>query len=458
MTLGVTALAVLLNIGLSTLVLFSVRSRADDYEREQTIAAALRTVSMVKRDDLPKVLNVPGVYEIQVLDAARRVVAASDNLRGAGPIAAFQPSEADVYGDRVLCPAAAGPPGCMSVIAFRVFQDDGVWTIYAAERAVPWYVSPTLVLFLVGLSLAVVVPAAFATWRTVTRTLAPVDAIRAELAEISATSSGRRVPVPPNHDEIRKLAETANATLDRLDGALEQQRRFTSDASHDLRSPIAAARVQVEEALLYPDETDWPRVGHGVLDSLERLQAIVTDLLDLARLDAHTGQGHEPVDLSLLVAGELDRTARGKQVRARIAPGVRVRGDRLRLVRLLTNLLDNAERHADSTINVRVVADRGRAVLEVRDDGEGIAPADREVVFQRFARLKASRDRDAGGTGLGLPIARQVATAHGGTLTIEDSPRGARFVLRLPLLDAAEPEPREPQERRLRPGAGQDVR
>jgi signal transduction histidine kinase len=137
------------------------------------------------------------------------------------------------------------------------------------------------------------------------------------------------------------------------------------------------------------------------------------------------------VDLAELAAAEAARP-RSKRVITTLQPGVLVDGDRLRLSRLITNLLDNAERHAESTIIVTVRKD-GDASLEVLDDGAGIAPEHRERVFERFTRLDASRSRDAGGTGLGLPIAREIARAHGGTLTIEDSDRGARFVLRLPL-------------------------
>ncbi|WP_344053204.1 ATP-binding protein, partial [Planotetraspora silvatica] len=143
-----------------------------------------------------------------------------------------------------------------------------------------------------------------------------------------------------------------------------------------------------------------------------------------------------------------------KTVECALESGVVVIGDRLRLSRLLTNLVDNAERHAETMIIITVRREsrdeggdqlfpHGVALLEVLDDGGGIDPAKREVVFQRFARLEASRSKDAGGTGLGLPIARQIAEAGGGTLRIEDSPRGARFVLRLPLA-ATRPMPHLP--------------
>jgi signal transduction histidine kinase len=354
-------------------------------------------------------------------------------------MATFRPTEDSVFAARDM-DGPAGLDGTLRVVTFRVYQPSGDWLIYAADRAVPWYVSAYLCAFLIGMSGLISLLVGVLTWRTVGRTLEPVEAISGELEEITATESGRRVPVPGSRDEIHRLAETANATLDRLDAALERQRRFTSEASHDLRNPITAARTNLEEALLYPEEADWPEVSRSVLGNLERLQAIVTDLLELARLDAEArGPSAAPdrvgkvIDLAGLVTTELERRrTSSKLIVPRLERDVRVRGDRLRLARLLANLLDNAERHADEQITVTVREDGGPAVLEVADDGEGIAPEDREVVFQRFSRLRASRDRDAQGTGLGLPIAREVATTHGGTLTIEDSPRGARFVLRLP--------------------------
>ncbi|MFC7715263.1 sensor histidine kinase [Nonomuraea recticatena] len=214
---------------------------------------------------------------------------------------------------------------------------------------------------------------------------------------------------------------------------MEQQRRFASDASHDLRSPITAMRTQVEEARLHPEEANWDHTSKALLGSIDRLQAIVGDLLTLSRLDSGAPGAKEPVDLGELVGEELDRRPRGKEIVRDLRPGVVVTGDRIRLARLLTNLLDNAERHAESQVTVAVGQRGEQALLEVQDDGAGIAPDQREIVFHRFTRLDASRNRDAGGTGLGLPIAREIAQAHGGTLTIEDSSSGARFVLHLPL-------------------------
>jgi signal transduction histidine kinase len=414
------------------LILVEVRGSEIDSKRSQATAAALRISYEMRRGPVRGDLDAPDDVVIQVMDKNRTVIAGTPGPSLDGPpIARFHPSQSQVYATQDVC-SSAELHGCAWVIGFRVYQPGGDWFVYAAAPTVPWFVSPGLTMLLVSVSLLVTLLACLRAWGTVDQTLAPVDAIRRELAEITALQSGRRVTVPENRDEIRTLAEAANATLDRLDSALERQRSFTSDASHDLRSPIAAARTQIEEALLFPDDVDCPSPARAVLQSLERLQAIVTDLLQLARLDAAAWKDIETIDLGALVTIEMARSDRTKRVVPHLQEGVTVRGDRLRLVRLFTNLLDNAERHAESRVDVTVRRSDGQAVLEVQDDGAGIAREHRDMVFQRFARLEASKARDPGGTGLGLPIAREIARMHGGTLTIEDSERGARFVLCIP--------------------------
>ncbi|TDB72996.1 HAMP domain-containing histidine kinase [Actinomadura sp. KC216] len=446
MTVIAGTVTALICVVLIVLIVVGVRGEAGDYKRSKATAAAARVAYQVRREPALKGgLSAPDDVVLQLLDSRHRVIAGTGKALSGLPIARFRPRERDIYSTKVLCPPR-GFSGCMWVVSIRVYQPDGDWIVYAAIPTVPWYVNPSLIMFLVCVSLLAVLLVSLRAWGTVDQTLAPVDAIRLELAEITASESGRRVTVPENRDEIRLLAEAANATLDRLDSALARQRSFTSDASHDLRSPIAAARAMIEEALLYPDQTDWPKTGRAVLQSLERLQAIVTDLLQLARLDAAAWQDTELIDLGALVTIEVARSDRTKRIVPHIQEGVTVLGDRLRLVRLLTNLLDNAERHAESQIDITVrredsptgPAAGSVAVLEVLDDGAGIAEKDRDLVFQRFARLEASKSRDPAGTGLGLPIAREIARLHGGTLTIEDSPKGARFVLRIPRNRAAQ--------------------
>ncbi|MEU4833741.1 HAMP domain-containing sensor histidine kinase [Streptosporangium sp. NPDC023615] len=415
------------------------------FKTEEVAGAAMQTARLSWRGPLPAVVPKGKSDGIQVLDAAGRIVATSSNLVGAPPLTDFLPPGSGTTHDRRVCDFPAFPGECVRVVAFRVHREGGDLVVYSAAEPVPWYVHPGLFAVILGASLLTVLMSGLSAYRTVGAALEPVRAIRRELAEITATDIGRRVPVPAARDEIRRLAETINQTLDRLETAAERQRRFTSDASHDLRSPLTAMRAQVEEALHYPDDVDWKAKAHAMLCSLDRLQAIVSDLLTLAKLDSGVPAHYERIDLGTLAGEELDRRKQRVRIDRDLKPGVTVLGDRLRLARLLTNLVDNAERHAASRVSVSVSRGRddddggdggdgeGTAVLEVLDDGAGIAPDQRELVFQRFTRLDASRNRDAGGTGLGLPIARDIALAHGGTLRLEDSALGARFVLRLPL-------------------------
>ncbi|GLZ08871.1 hypothetical protein Acsp03_63370 [Actinomadura sp. NBRC 104412] len=427
------AVVALVALGMFAVLLYSIRGQVAEYHQNHAARAAFRCIHLIERNRLPSRLPGDSALALQVVDERGAVVAATPNMSGRPRMATFRPSEQTMFAARNV-KDIPGPEGRMRVLVFRVYQPSGDWLVYSADRAVPWFVSDEVSTFLLSTAVLIGMLVGVRTWRTVDATLAPVDAIRAELEEITATESGRRVPVPECRDEIRLLAETANATLDRLDAALERQRRFTSEASHDLRNPITAARTHLEEALLFPEESDWPQVGRSVLENLGRLQAIVTDLLELARLDAESpDKAGEVIDLAELVGSDLEGRQGGmKRIVPRLEGGVRVRGNRLRLSRLLSNLLDNAERHADEEITVTVRAEGDTAVMEVADDGQGIPPEHRELVFQRFARLEESRERDPEGTGLGLPMAREIATVHNGTLTIEDSPRGARFVLRVP--------------------------
>ncbi|TQS25427.1 cell wall metabolism sensor histidine kinase WalK [Microbispora sp. KK1-11] len=260
-----------------------------------------------------------------------------------------------------------------------------------------------------------------------------------EAEEIEAAGPHRTAPA---HDEIDGLAPGVNRTLGRLEEALERQRRFSSDASHELRTPLTAMRAQIEDALQAPQETDVVTLARALLPSLDRLQRIATDLLALSRLENEALPiRRQRVDLGRLTEGELQMLPITKRMIPRLGPDVVVLGDPHFLGSLISNLLGNAERHAASTVTITVRREPrrpggppdGTAVLEVADDGPGIPREEREKIFQRFTRLDSARSRDAGGAGLGLPIARQIAENHGGRLTIEDSTAGARFVLRLPL-------------------------
>ncbi|MGW5900658.1 ATP-binding protein [Streptomyces althioticus] len=293
----------------------------------------------------------------------------------------------------------------------------------AAEHSA---VGTALTAMLIGFPLLLGVVAAV-TWLVTGRALRPVEGIRREMAAITASEDlRRRVPEPATHDEIARLARTTNATLAALEASVERQRAFVADASHELRSPIASLRTQLEVAAAHPELLDLD----GAVEDTVRLQNLAADLLLLARLDAGERPAGTRVDLAALAR----EAAAGRERVTVEAEPVEVSGSRGQLARVLANLLDNAERHARERITVTVRREGGEAVVGVADDGEGVAGADRERIFERFVRLDAARSRDDGGAGLGLAIARDVAVRHGGTLTVGAAPAGgALFALRLPL-------------------------
>ncbi|WP_021596333.1 sensor histidine kinase [Actinomadura welshii] len=263
--------------------------------------------------------------------------------------------------------------------------------------------------------------------------LEPVRRLCRELQDLDEAGLGERVGVPATGDDTERLAGQVNHLLGRLDGAAAQRRAFISDASHELRTPITGLRTRIELALAAPEDGDVAETLRSSLADIERLHHIVDDLLVLARLDAGDVPVRERIDLGALVESEVARRCSAVPTAVKVEPGLMVVGNRLRLGRVVINLLANAERYADGRIEVEARADGGDAVVEVHDDGPGIPHADRDRVFERFARLDTARSRDKGGSGLGLSIARQIAIGHGGSLYVADGTYGARLVLRLPL-------------------------
>ncbi|MEO3861682.1 HAMP domain-containing sensor histidine kinase [Acrocarpospora sp. B8E8] len=275
------------------------------------------------------------------------------------------------------------------------------------------------------------------TWWAIGRALRPIQAIRTHMDEITANDLGRRMPVPPGDDEIAELVRTANRTLARLGEAVTRQRGFAATTSHELRNPIAGLHAELEYALEHPEDTDLHRTLRTALSTADRLDTIVTDLLAQARTDTATSR--ELIDLTELLTQETARTNRthslGAPVRLHAQGDVWICGSRIQLIRALTNLLGNARRHASTAVDLTLTTADGQAVIAVTDDGPGIPPADRQRVFEPFTRLDDARRLDTGGSGLGLAITRDIARNHRGTLTLEDSRKGARFVLRIPRLD-----------------------
>ncbi|MBF8189698.1 HAMP domain-containing histidine kinase [Nonomuraea sp. K274] len=389
---------------------------------------------------LPPVLDVPWrVQLIQVVSEDGQVLGSTRALRGFPRLSSFRPAKPEIiYSDEHTLPHSRDK-GEYLVMAMRTHTPDAPVIVYGAGslrdvnrtliwlRAVVFLGTPVMLLIVGG-----------TTWIVAGLALRPVERIRSELAEITLQDLSRRVPEPGTGDEISDLAATTNHTLDRLQRSAETQRRFVADASHELRSPITALRTQLEVANACPDETDWRETGAHALAAADRLTNITNELLMLARLDAGAAVPRSVVEMCRLAE---DQVRRRQDCRVPIClnecPPAPVFGTLTQLDRLLTNLLDNATRHARSKIDLDVAVKVDRVVITVTDDGEGIAPEDRERVFERFTRLKAARDKEKGGTGLGLPLSREIAMAHGGTLTIADHRPGARFVVDLPLYGAS---------------------
>ncbi|MEU2511249.1 sensor histidine kinase [Streptomyces syringium] len=452
-----------------------LRANLLDNANGRTELAAREVAALADAGPLPSLLPAPrpGVDVVLVLDPRGKVVAT--NRPSAEPLAhafaALRPEPGEDATSKIVCCSRAMGKERGDVVVVRATPVPGEERYVYALTVLNDVDDAThaIALGLLGGAPPLIALAAAIAWAVTGMALRPVTAIRTELAAVTASELDRRVPDPAGGDEVAALARTVNATLDRLEQAVARQRQFVADASHELRNPVAAVRSQLEVALAAaarPDHragdgttcrkdcradraTDRPTSGavecptsgavRAALADTVRLQHVAADLLLLARLDARlpTGNG-EPVDLALLAAEEAARrpATRVPLTVTAVAPAP-MRGRTGQLERLVANLVDNALRHASARVEVSVFLDEtaGQAVLEVADDGPGIAADQRERVFERFVRLDAARDRESGGSGLGLAIAREIAHAHGGSLVVASGGGGARLVARFPLPD-----------------------
>lgn len=364
-----------------------------------------------------------------LVDADGRVLARSDDeIELPSPVPSGDTVEATVDDEHVLFAVEDVEVDGreLRVLAGRSLDDvdDAVSTVAALLA-----VAVAVLVVLVGITTRVVVG----------RALAPVERIRSEVAGLEAAELHRRVEVPPTGDEVSRLAETMNGMLGRLDRAQAAQRRFVSDASHELRSPLASMRQYAEVAVAHPDRVEVTELAGTVLAESARVQDLVDSLLVLARLDERSQHGAgRAVDLDDLLLAEASRVRGLGAVRVD-ASGIgaaRVLGDGAILARVVRNLVDNAVRHAGSTLTLASSEGHGAVRVVVEDDGAGIAPQDRGRVFERFVRLDEARARDDGGSGLGLAIVADAVRLHGGSVEVETGAAGgARFVVTLPAAD-----------------------
>jgi signal transduction histidine kinase len=417
-------------VAMATAMTYSFRGTLDrSADSTATEIAAL----LVEGGKLPDPLPAPGGQVVQVLDAQHRVVAGDRNADLLVPLLYDAEVDLAVRGERVNVPGdRALQPDMLRVTARQV--PDGRIVLVAVPlgdynrslallRTALWVTYPGLVLVLVAIA-----------WRVVGAALAPMDRMRAGAERITGAATDERLPVPPSRDEIQRLAVTLNLMLDRLTVSRNRQRSFIADAAHELRSPLASMRIQVEVAQKLGD---WAAVGDDLLVDLDRLSRLVDDLLLLARADESAGRrgALEPVELHTLLTNLAKRYER-----VTVDPGESLwtEGEPDALHRIVLNLVDNAVRHARSKVVLAVVPEGAQVLVTVTDDGEGIPAPLRERVFDRFARLDDGRARDAGGSGLGLAIVRELVRRHDGTVRLIDARPGIRAEVRLPrFLDSA---------------------
>ena len=391
-----------------------------------------RDIAAVQSPPQVIVANNSGVVAIQIVDADNGVLSHSPGA-DAGVSIVTKDQLASIRAGHAVSVHQGTSQDQIRVLGV----DSGTRTILVASDAERIEQSTQIVqdAALVGCPLAIIAMALL-TYFIVGRTLRPVASLRHGAEDITAAGlSDQRLPVGDAQDEIQRLAVTLNAMLDRIDAATSRQRTFVGDAAHELKSPLASLRVQLEVALRLGQITDWQEVVSDVFVDVDRLDNLVADLLMLARIDESHGRlrSREPVELATLIE---DVVAGYDSARVPVTyeptSTVVVDGDVDGLRRVVVNLVDNAQRFAREGILVTLDTDGPTAVLTVSDDGPGIPAAERERVFDRFYRTESSRSRESGGTGLGLPIVRDLVRAHGGTVRVVDNDPGLRAVVQLP--------------------------
>lgn len=372
---------------------------------------------------------------VQIITADGTVSGSSSRLVAARPMSPQRPAVGE-YLSIAMDIDQLGERGEWKVVSTAVVSGASTfWVQVAVPIRVQRETVQTVAIFLLGATPLLLAGVAAAVWLLVGRALRPVERIRTAVSAVDAHRLTARLEVPRTRDEIAALAATMNVMLDRLQASHQAQRAFVSDASHELRSPLATLTTAAELAAGADEPTRTRLLGTINLE-LTRMRGLVDNLMTLARSDAQDLPANcRDVDVDDLLNQEVHRlrTTSPRLVETDLQPA-RAWGDEQRLVQALRNLLDNAERHASSTIRLTLRTAGDQAVLWVDNDGEVIDVGARDRIFERFVRLDDSRSRDAGGSGLGLAIARSELRSQSGDVAVVDAPDGwCRFELRVPL-------------------------
>jgi signal transduction histidine kinase len=401
---------------------------------------------LIAAGQLPQPVPVAGVQLVQVVDPQGRVRAGSPGVDRLQSLLGPAELTRALAGSRLeIAGARAGLNEPLRVLARTAGSgSDRLYVIVAVPLGDTQQAMRTLRVALLVLFPPLVLGLGAIAWWVIGRTLQPVEALRTGAEEITGQAGakdGGRLPVPAGGDEIHRLAVTLNGMLDRLEAARRRQRQFVADAAHELRNPLAGIRTQLEVAQRYPNRTRWPELTEDLLIDTELLIRLADDLLLLARADEAQTSPRSPATEAVPVAEVLAKvSARYRNARVPVqvrkvdeSLGRSVRADPGDLHRVLTNLVDNAVRHARSGVWLAAEARPDQLQLTVSDDGLGIPAADRERVFRRFTRLDDARTVDGGGVGLGLAIVAELVRRNGGTVRLSDAEPGLKVDLLLPL-------------------------
>ncbi|MEC3979953.1 sensor histidine kinase [Amycolatopsis sp. H20-H5] len=377
----------------------------------------------------------------QVLDMRGRPIASDPAIVGRPALTGARP----VQGNEIVETLPLGLNGDGAeyrVVSQLVNGPGGPYTVVSARSLEPVTEASTRLTLLLGvIALPLLAISGLAVYRAVGSALRPVERMRRAVAEISTRDLTARVGLPPGRDEVHRLATTLNSMLGRLASAQSAQRRFVADASHELRSPLSTISTALDVSSQHPESFGTDELVPVIARETARLRELVDDLLVLARTDDTTDRpSNTEVDLDDIVRAEAERVSPGAELEIEVRAGpAKVHGSEAQLGRAVRNLVDNARDHARKRLRVVSRVTGGYAVVEVSDDGPGVAAVDRERVFERFVRLDASRQRHHGGTGLGLPIVAGIATRHGGRARYVESDDsrypGACFVIELPVIE-----------------------
>ena len=422
--------------------------------RARQIAGTL--VAQARRDTEDAMrAEVESLYAPEINDRFIRVTRADGEVvyaSGAPRGERFDPAA-------VPAAAAGGPPessrkvplasGSLLIAAVPATGSDGTRyrvEVGASGTPVEDTLAPVVMMLGVGLPIAVAVAVAGG-FVLVHRALEPVERMAVKAEEITQHNLSERLPVVRSGDELERLSVSLNHMISRLEDAIRGSKQFVADASHELRTPLTVMRGELESLAQDTGLAAETRERLGsVLEEVERLAEIVESLFALSRLDA--GEAHaewvrfDLAELASTTAEQMSLLATDKNVlvECQSTPGVTVEGDRARLKQVIVNLLDNAIKYTPSGGRVRLSVRRedGFAVLDVADNGVGIAAEALPHVFKRFYRVDGSRSREQGGAGLGLAIVKSICTAHGAELEVVSSPgKGSCFRMRQPLAGEA---------------------